>query len=688
MTAKKPTTRTTRTNAAKKPAPAAKKAGATKAANADATKASAPQPATNGERFTVALRNLKPDPRNVRRYESEAGIDELVALIVSVGLLQNLTVRAAEKAGQFYVTAGTRRLRALNEIAKRGFKIGPQQIPVTKDFPVAVFGLSEGHKATEVSLAENIGRLNMHEADQIEAFRKLVDDEGMTPEAVADRFGISHMTVRRRVKLARVSPKLLEELRKDKICLEQLQALALSEDHAAQEAAWFDARSESQRAPAELRARLSPDAVMASDHMARFVTVETYEQAGGHVLRDLFDEDETRVRLTDRELLHKLAVEKLEQEAEAVRGEGWKWVEPATNFNFYNGGYGRIYPTEKTLPSNDQRRVSAIDARLQEIELEIDAIEDESETNLYDEQEALENEREAILARHSGYDPEEMKTAGAFVTIGQSGAVKIERGVIKPEDVKAAKRASAATGDGKGQGEGGKAALAEALVMDLTATRTAALACELAKRPDIALAALVHRLALDAFYHQAWASSLNLSTAHVLRTTKTPDADNVKAFETLDALAAEWRGKLPKKEHELWQWCLDAANEELTAFLAYLVAMQIDAGKRAYADRVADAINFDMTAYWQPSQSFGNRVSKRVMADAVREAGREEWEAKNILDVQKADAVALFVEKLKDSRWLPGPLKTGPAPAAAIEADDEDIYEHGDEAAAFDQAAE
>src|SRR5215208_7232855 len=47
---------------------------------------------------------------------------------------------------------------------------------------------------------------------------------------------------------------------------------------------------------------------------------------GGTVLRDLFDADNAGW-LTDRELVEKLAAEKLEAAAVTVRTEGWKWVE-------------------------------------------------------------------------------------------------------------------------------------------------------------------------------------------------------------------------------------------------------------------------------------------------------------------------------------------------------------------------
>lgn len=621
----------------------------------------------------IRLSQLRADPENVRRYESDAGIEGLAATIQTMGLLQNLTVRrprAGEKAPKncYFVTAGNRRLKALNLLKSK--KASVDGVPVTADFLVRVREIDEtAASATEVSLIENTSREDMHPADAIEAYGRLAREEGLTPEAIADRHGVSHMTVRRRLKLANVSPNLLAELRKDAITLEQLQALALTDDHAAQEAAWFEAQ-EWQRDPDELRAALSPEAALASDKMARFVTVEAYEQQGGVVLRDLFDDDESRIRLTDRALLHRLAAAKLEQEAEAVRGEGWKWVETATEYNYHSAGLSRIYPKETDPSPEDATRIDAIDTRLQEIEIEAESIEDDAaENRLFKERDDLEDERAAIMDQYTAYDSAEMATAGAIVTIDYNGALRIERGVVKPGDRKeAARLANGSTGAAD---EAPAANLTDALLFDLTTTRSAALACELAKRPDVALAALVHNLALDAFYRQSYASSLGLRAGVPVRTLKADDPANAKPFETLDALAADWRAKLPSRAADLWAWCLDAKPQELSNLMAYLVAAQIDAAKRPYADQIAQAIGFDMADYWGPSKDFGKRVSKKYMADALREAGRQEWEAKNILDVQKADAVSLFVEKMKDARWLPGPLKTTLAPANDIEGDDD-----------------
>lgn len=72
----------------------------------------------------------------------------------------------------------------------------------------------------------------MHPVDQYEAFRKLIEVEGKTLEEVADVHGVSALTVRRRMALSKVAPELLALYRGNQITQDQLQVLALVEDHA------------------------------------------------------------------------------------------------------------------------------------------------------------------------------------------------------------------------------------------------------------------------------------------------------------------------------------------------------------------------------------------------------------------------------------------------------------------------
>src|ERR1700760_453245 len=155
----------------------------------------------------IPLNRLIPSPANVRKTGATISIEELAASIAAHGLLQNLQVRpAVAKAGEFEVVVGGRRLRALKLLAK--------QKTITKTAEIACNVLDGSEDAGEISLAENIERLAMHPADQFEAF-KAQADTGKGPEEIAARFGISPAIVRQRLKLAAVSPRLLEVYRAD-----------------------------------------------------------------------------------------------------------------------------------------------------------------------------------------------------------------------------------------------------------------------------------------------------------------------------------------------------------------------------------------------------------------------------------------------------------------------------------------
>jgi ParB family transcriptional regulator, chromosome partitioning protein len=78
----------------------------------------------------------------------------------------------------------------------------------------------------------------------------------MTIEDVAARFGVSATTVRQRLKLANVAPRLFELFRADEINLDQMMALAVTDDRTAQERVW-DSAKEWQKSHHALRRALT-----------------------------------------------------------------------------------------------------------------------------------------------------------------------------------------------------------------------------------------------------------------------------------------------------------------------------------------------------------------------------------------------------------------------------------------------
>lgn len=264
---------------------------------------------------------LVPWDGNVRKTGVSEGIEELSASITAHGLLQAPIVRKI-KGGKYGVVAGQRRLLALKLLAEKGTIAADTAIPCQLVAADADTG--------EISLAENVVRVAMHPADQFEAFRDLVD-RGVEVAAVAARFGVTENVVAKRLKLGRLSPVVLAAYRAGDIDLEEAQAFAISDDHQAQERVLAEV-SEWSRNPSLIRRHLTEGEIPASDKRVRFVGLEAYEQAGGFVRRDLFD-DEASGTLIDTILLDRLVSEKLSAFANTVRAEGWAWVEIVADFD-------------------------------------------------------------------------------------------------------------------------------------------------------------------------------------------------------------------------------------------------------------------------------------------------------------------------------------------------------------------
>ena len=178
---------------------------------------------------------------------------------------------------------------------------------------------------------------------------------------------------------------------------------------------------------------LTEGAVRASDKRAQFVGLEAYEAAGGVILRDLFNSDDGGW-LQDPSLLDRLVVEKLEREAEAIRAEGWKWIEVAPDFPYgHTYDLRRLVGEQRALTEEEATTHAALRAefdRLEESYAEANEIPEEVDQRLSEIETAL----AAFDERPVVYDPAEIARAGAFVSIDGSGAMRIERGYVRPED--------------------------------------------------------------------------------------------------------------------------------------------------------------------------------------------------------------------------------------------------------------
>ena len=625
----------------------------------------------------IPLSKLVPSPANVRRVNASINVEELANSIEAHGLIQNLTVRKAKRGNKYEVVAGARRFAALTLLAKQG--------RIDRATLITCNLRSGTDNDTEISLAENTQREAMHVCDEILAYRQLVED-GMTPENIAARFGQSVVTVRQRLKLAHLSPRILGELRGDEITIEQAKALAMSDDHAAQESAWFDAPAWN-RDPRSIRAALTNEHVRSGDKLAQFVGIEVYEATGGAIMRDLFS-DSGSTFLIDRPLLVKLATERLEQAAEPLKGMGWKWVEISLDAPaIYGGGFGRIHPLSHVPTEAEQAELSSLADQCDELAARLEDYAEGDPAIEADEAAlaGIEQRIEAIQTAAKVYDTVEKALAGCIVAIGHGGGLQIEKGLVRAEDLEALRRLrqpEAAALDGEDTNgrasvlpDGDEAeqptAYSAALIEELTAIRTAAMRNELVTRPDLALAAVLYPLIVKVFLDgpSYWrvGSAVEISGQVKDLRPSIKEPETCTTVMEWESIRETWSYKIPGNPGDLWEWLLEQSREELLDLLAVVTAANINAveakhdhdrDRLAHADQVAAALKLDMRQQWEPKAPFLSRLSKAQIAEVMEDAGCTKGAIKAATKAPKAEAIALAENALAGKAWLPAPLRS------------------------------
>jgi ParB family chromosome partitioning protein len=620
---------------------------------------------------------------NVRRIMAGVAIEELAEDIARRTLLQSLTVRpvldqAGAETGMYEVPAGGRRYRALELLVKKKRLARTAPVPCI----VRTDGIPE-----EDSLAENVQRAPLHPLDQFRAFLAL-REKGQSEEEIAAAFFVSANVVHQRLRLAAVSPKLLDVYAEDGMTLEQLMAFTVNPDHARQAEAWEALQRSHIKEPYQIRRLLTEGAVRASDKRAQFVGLEAYEAAGGTILRDLFEPDDGGW-LQEPALLEKLVAEKLEREAETIRAEGWKWVEVAPELP-YGHAYGlrRLSGTEVPITDEEQSARDVLKAELDRLEAkyaEADEMPEEVDQRL--------GEIETALAAFDGrpvvYETADIARAGAFVSIDSAGVLRVERGYVRPEDeppiatpdadseddasnpeMMTSSRKEVDTDDSaveEPDEDDGARPISDRLMTELTAHRTLALREAVANDPDVAFLAILHVLCLKLFYRYGLDSCLEIEPKSVTFGHAPGLADTVPA-KAIEARHDNWAAQLPKEPGELWDILAGLDTDSRQALFAHCVSLTINAVYQAYdrrpkamahAGRLAKAVRLDMaTAGWRPTvDGYLGRVSKARILDAVREA-KGDAAAERLAHLKKVEMARAAEELLAGTGWVPEPLRT------------------------------
>jgi ParB family transcriptional regulator, chromosome partitioning protein len=674
----------------------------------------------------IPLNKLSLSPANVRKSDSHLRIDELADSIAERGLLNNLVATANKKKKRhFLVTAGGRRLRAMNRLVERGTWNATEEVACN---------LLEGDASvhTEISLMENYQRMNMTPCDEIRAFKHFIN-EGDDLDGVAKRFGETRRFIEGRLRLADLAEPVFAALDEGTITLDIAKAYASTASHDRQLMVWERfAQNPNHQNASTVRRLISEASLPSTSPIARFVGEAAYREKGGRIEGELFTTDGDK--WLDAEIAYGLATDKLQAFAvELAASAGLAWVRPVLgtqiSYDDWRDLY-RVVPEREPLSDEEVSRLQALQDELADVEGET---EDEA---LSEEQHGALNERwEALAAKIRDIEikplilTDEIKaTSGCFVHLDSDGLP-----VVDPDYYTevAPKRRGAAATNGSGDagsvqgGESGSVTpadpadkpLSQKLIDELSVQRRDILALNLAIHPALALDYAIFVMATGSLAHGRSDDGSTISTS---RTSELhlPDYPASRAWQRFTEMRDEL--DLGWTEHgttvERFQAFQQLGDDMKAAILAFTVATTLKpslgvatrsmfgtAQVIAIHEQLAAQMEIDSADWWRPTAlNFFDRIGKAKLLGILHEVGGATLSSRH-MSAKKGD-IASSAERLfagetivepetKETalRWVPehmrfnvvapppekGPEPDGEGDAAEVVPDDTETVDAG-----------
>src|SRR5262249_58641197 len=161
----------------------------------------------------VPLAEIRPNPRQPRRFFAEDRLAELAESIRHQGVLQPLVVRRVDHGYELII--GERRFRAAQ-------RAGLERVPViVKDISDA--------ESLEMALVENIQREELTPIEEALAYRQLMEEFHLTQEEVANRVGKSRPVVTNLLRALNLPDEIKEEVDRENISVGHARTLLVLE---------------------------------------------------------------------------------------------------------------------------------------------------------------------------------------------------------------------------------------------------------------------------------------------------------------------------------------------------------------------------------------------------------------------------------------------------------------------------
>ena len=168
---------------------------------------------------TLPIQKIEPRENQPRSVFDDEALQELADSIALHGILQPITVRPLD-SGYFQIVAGERRWRA-------------SRLAGLKEVPVRIIE-ADDREAQEMALVENLQREDLSPMEEARGYRLLMDEYGMTQEAVSQSVGKSRPAVANALRLLTLPEELAALLDSGALTAGHARALLPLEDKSLQ----------------------------------------------------------------------------------------------------------------------------------------------------------------------------------------------------------------------------------------------------------------------------------------------------------------------------------------------------------------------------------------------------------------------------------------------------------------------
>ncbi|MBR2351902.1 MAG: ParB/RepB/Spo0J family partition protein [Alistipes sp.] len=166
----------------------------------------------------IKVAEIVPNPTQPRTDFNEESLAELAESIRTLGLIQPITVKP--EGDKFMIISGERRWRAAQ---RAGIESLPAYIRKTDDTTLHA-----------MALVENIQREDLNPLEIALGLRRLIEECGVTQEALAEKVGMSRPAVANHLRLLRLSAPIQAALKEGAITMGHAKALLAVESESKQ----------------------------------------------------------------------------------------------------------------------------------------------------------------------------------------------------------------------------------------------------------------------------------------------------------------------------------------------------------------------------------------------------------------------------------------------------------------------